>query len=233
MQEAQVAAHTLTMSAVSLPRWTKPWKVVAIAMAIFGFVNGYVGTAGAPYCGSMGQCLQRVVDAGPPWFYPAALIPGAIGATLLAAVVYVLFLAVHGVRKVFHRTPVASEGRAQSTQPTPAVRDGQPAQRDHDASATRWLRDPRSAALAVSIAVGVLVAWRPDDQFAGLVDYFDDSTYYIESIRNTWQFRPEAIMPGIGAAVIAFLLIAGLRVAWHSYAPGTTTDRPGGTPGSS
>lgn len=86
---------------------TRPWKVSAVAMAVFGFVNGYVGTAAAPFCGSLGQCVQRVVDAGPPWFYPAALIPGVIAAAIFAAVVYILFLAVHGIRGAFRR-PVAA-----------------------------------------------------------------------------------------------------------------------------
>jgi hypothetical protein len=93
---------------VSLPQWTKPWKVVAIAMAAFGFVYAYVGVAGAPYCGSMGQCLQHVVDAGPPWMYPAALIPGAIAAAIFAAFVYVLFLAAYGIRAALNRGPAVS-----------------------------------------------------------------------------------------------------------------------------
>jgi hypothetical protein len=123
-------------------------------MAVFGFVSGYVGTAGAPFCGSLGQCLQRVVDAGPPWFYPAALIPGAIGAIFLAAVVYVLFLVVHGIRKAFHRIPVASEGLAQSTRPTLPARNG----------STQWTRPTpsplaiRRLALAFALATGVFVA---------------------------------------------------------------------------
>ena len=37
-------------------------------------------------------------------------------------------------------------------------------------------------------------------------------------------------MPGIVAAVIAFLLLAGLRVAWRCGIRGTTTHRSGGTP---
>lgn len=132
---------------------TKPWKIGASAMAAFGFVSGYVGTAGAPYCGSMGQCLQRVVDAGPPWFYPAALIPGAIGAIFLAAVVYVLLLVVHGIRKAFHRMPVASEGLAQSTRPTLAV--------PNRSTQWTWPTSPlaiRRLALAFAVATGVFVA---------------------------------------------------------------------------
>lgn len=112
------------MASIAIPRMTKPWSMVAAPMAVFGFVYGYVGTAGAPFCGSMGTCLQLVVDRGVAGFAPASLIPGAIGATFFAAVVYVLFLIIYGIRKASDRGPAASEGLAQSTQPSPAVRNG-------------------------------------------------------------------------------------------------------------
>ena len=91
-------------------------EVVAVAMAVFGFVYGYVGAAGhglVTYAGcvSLGQCLQDVVDAGPPWFYPEALIPGAIAAAVFAAFVYLLFLSVYGVRRVLHRRSPAQAGQ--------------------------------------------------------------------------------------------------------------------------
>ena len=92
---------------MSIPRMTKPWKVVAVAMAVFGFISGYAAAVGGPFCGSVGQCVQRVVDAGPPYFYPDALIPGAIAAALLAAAVYVLFLVVYGIRAAVGRPPAA------------------------------------------------------------------------------------------------------------------------------
>jgi hypothetical protein len=135
------------MPGVSLPRWTKPWKVVAIAMAAFGFVYGYVGTAGAPYCASMGQCLQRVVDAGPPWFYPAALLPGAIAAAILAAFVYVLFLAVYGIRAALSRKPAASGPVTPTPTPTPGMVTAHAGSR----------RGPRVAPLL--LAVGAALVW--------------------------------------------------------------------------
>lgn len=95
------------MPTLSIPRMSKPWKVAAIIMAVFGFVSGYAGTAGAPYCGSLGQCIERVAVAGPPWFYPASLVPGAVAAAMFAAVVYLLFLLVHSVRTALHRPPAA------------------------------------------------------------------------------------------------------------------------------
>lgn len=108
------------MASIAFPRITKPWKVVAAAMAVFGFVYGYVGTAGAPFCGSMGTCLQLVVDRGPAGFAPASLIPGAISAAIVAAVIYVLFLVIYGARKAIRRKPATSDGPDQSTRPTPA-----------------------------------------------------------------------------------------------------------------
>jgi hypothetical protein len=99
------------MTHIAIPRLTRPWKVVASVMAVFGFVYGYVGTAGAPFCGSMGQCLQREVDAGPAGFSPPALIAGAIGAVAFAAVVYVLCLAVYGIRKAVSPEPATSAHR--------------------------------------------------------------------------------------------------------------------------
>jgi hypothetical protein len=53
------------MASLAMPRMNKPWKVVAAGMAVFGFVYGYVGTAGAPFCGSMGTCLQLAVARSP------------------------------------------------------------------------------------------------------------------------------------------------------------------------
>ena len=131
---------------------TKPWKVVAAAMAVFGFVYGYVGTAGAPFCGSMGQCLQRVVDAGPPWFYPAALIPGAIGAAIFVAVVYVLFLVVYRARKALRRKPATSDGPDQST-PTLAAPNG-PKQWSRPTPSSLAIR---RLALAFALATGLFV----------------------------------------------------------------------------
>jgi hypothetical protein len=226
------------MANIAIPRMTKPWKVVAAAMAVFGFVYGYVGTAGQ-LCGSLGSCLQDVVERGLAGFDLAALIPGAIAAAIFAAVVYILFLPVYGVRKAFHRQPSANGAQTQSTPLRPAVRVGSK-QWARPApllvalgAALAWLRDSRNAALAVSIAIGVLVAWRPDDPFAGFVDYIDDNPMWEEGIRNTWVFRPEDILPGIVAGAIAFLILAGLRVAWRSYTPGTTTGPRTGGPGPS
>jgi hypothetical protein len=132
------------MTNVAIPRMTRPWKVVAAAMAAFGFVNGYVGTAGAPYCGSMGQCLKVVADRGLAGFAPASLIPGAIGAVVFAAVVYVVFLLPYGVRKALHRQLPAHDGQSQSTPPTAAIQNGP----------RQW---PRPTPLLV--AVGVALAW--------------------------------------------------------------------------
>jgi hypothetical protein len=111
------------MPNVSIPRMTKPWKRVAVTMAVFGFFYGYVGTAGDP-CQSLGSCLQSVVDRGLAGFSPEALIPGAIAATIFAAVLSILFLPVYGARKALHRQPPAPDNRALATEPTPAVRHG-------------------------------------------------------------------------------------------------------------
>ncbi|MBM4409339.1 MAG: hypothetical protein FJ038_12275, partial [Chloroflexi bacterium] len=110
------------MADIAIPRMTRPWRVVAVAMAGFGFVYGYVGSAGAPFCASMGQCLQDVVDAGPPWFYPEALIPGAIAALIFAAFVYVLFLLVSGVRWALGRPAPTARPPVPHVDAPPAVR---------------------------------------------------------------------------------------------------------------
>jgi hypothetical protein len=139
------------MPNVSIPRMTRPWKVVAATMAVFGFVYGYVGTAGAPYCGSMGTCLQRVVDRGLAGFAPASLIPGAIGAVVFAAVVYVVFLLPYGVRKALHRQPSAPVGRVQSPRPDWSGATPAPAVRN---SPKQW---PRPTPLLV--AAGAALVW--------------------------------------------------------------------------
>jgi hypothetical protein len=92
------------MASVVVPRMTRPWKVVATAIAAFGFLYGYVGAAGHN-CSSMGSCLQDVVDNGPAGFDAAALIPGVVAALVLATVVYALFVAVLIVRSAVRRQP--------------------------------------------------------------------------------------------------------------------------------
>ena len=77
------------MARLAVPKMTEPWgDFAAAAMAGFGFVSGYVGSAGAPFCGSLGQCMKLAVDRGPAGFNPPSLIPGAVGAALLGAAVY-------------------------------------------------------------------------------------------------------------------------------------------------
>jgi hypothetical protein len=111
---------------IAIPRMTRAWKTVAVGMAVFGYVYGYVGTAGH-FCGSMGTCLADVVDRGIAGFRPASLIPGAIGAVVFAGVVYVLYLIVHGIRKAFHLSPSVRDARSKSMRPAPAVQKEQTA----------------------------------------------------------------------------------------------------------
>ena len=100
---------------VAIPRMTALWKIVVVAVAVLGFLYGYVGSAGSAVwsCASVGQCLQYTVDQGfPGFFHSAALIPAAKYALLFTAVVYLLFLIVYGIRKAFHwerqaRVPLA------------------------------------------------------------------------------------------------------------------------------
>lgn len=136
-------------------------------MALFGFVYGYVGTAGAPFCGSLGQCVQRVVDAGPPWFYPASLVPGAFAAAVFAAFVYVLFLLVSGLRAAFRRSSAANTGQEPPAQrqlraeppaarlmqepPAPPRRTEPPAVQT---GPRRWSRPT-----PLVIAIGIALAW--------------------------------------------------------------------------
>jgi hypothetical protein len=132
------------MSAVSLPKWTKPLKVVAIAMAAFGFVYGYVGAAGAPFCGSLGMCLQLAVDRGIAGFDAAALLPGAVAAALFGAFVYLLYLPVYWVRKALGR-PSTEQGPAaadESVAPTP-----------------RGTLPPRARPPRLALALGLATLW--------------------------------------------------------------------------
>ncbi len=155
------------MSALSLPRWTKPWKVAAAAMAVFGFVYGYVGTAGAPFCGSLGQCIQRVAVAGPPWFYPVALIPGAIAAAIFGGFVYLLFMSVSGIRAALRRPAAARMDQVSPDEPQlraepPAVRtiaapnaaEGRREPPAVHAGSRGWVRPT-----PLIIAVGAALAW--------------------------------------------------------------------------
>ena len=87
------------MARLAIPKMTKPWKVVAAVMAGYGFVSGYVGWAGRPFCGSLGQCLTLAVERGPTGFDPPSLIVGAIGAALFGTAAYLLFLLAYSIRK--------------------------------------------------------------------------------------------------------------------------------------
>ena len=119
-------------------------EVAAAVMAAFAFVTGYVGSAGAPFCGSLGTCLALAIDRGIDGFEPAALIPGVIGAVLFAAAVYVLFLIVYGVRNALHPKQPAEDDKSHPAQPTPTVRNGP----------RQW---PKPTPLLV--AVGAALAW--------------------------------------------------------------------------
>jgi len=103
------------MAIIALPRLTMAWKTIVVAMAGIGFFCGYVGSAGQP-CGSLGQCLQYVVDSGLAGLAPGSLVPGATWALVCAAVAYVMLLVVHGVRKAFH-WQLATGGNGQSARP--------------------------------------------------------------------------------------------------------------------
>jgi hypothetical protein len=167
------------MAIVALPRMTRPWTILVVAVAVFGFVWGYVGTAGSaagPPCGSMGQCLQWTLDRGfPDFFYPAALVPGAGSALILGAVAYVLFLSVLGIRKAIHweRQPqvqlVDTPSPAQpalmgsvSSPVAPAVESHTPAPANASPTAVwigraQWARPtPLLLALGIALAWGIL-----------------------------------------------------------------------------
>ena len=146
------------MGIVVIPRMTTPWKIVVVAVAVFGFVWGYVGTAGSAdmglplafggRCASMGQCLQYTLDRGfPGFFYPAALVPGAGSALILGAVAYLLFLAVHGIRRTFHWQP-AARGEKQ-----PVLAEGLPSVASRP-EAKQWVRRT-----PLALAVGLALIW--------------------------------------------------------------------------
>ena len=240
-------------------------KAAAAAMALFGFVYGYVGTAGAPFCGSMGQCLELAFDRGLAGFAPASLIPGAISAVIFAALFYILFLVAYGIRTAFRRQPSAGDGQARLTGPTPAVRHG-PEQRT---GPTHLPVDIRHLALAIALATGLFVAldglevWPSvpaseptyaceHNPFQPEWDYvLDEATqlceptpfieaeirkqYGTEPLRHIkpvvdplsvmlahpateggWSYDPEYLVRGVMAAVVAFVGLAALRVAWRS-----------------
>jgi hypothetical protein len=134
------------MAIRAIPRMTKPWKVVAVVMAVFGFVSGYVGVAGGPLCGSVGQCLSFAAERGIEGFTPGALIPGAISGAILGAFVYVLFLAVTLVRMVLRRSVAAGASDRPST-PHSATSMGSAG------------RNRRSRPTPLTIAVGAALAW--------------------------------------------------------------------------
>ncbi len=152
---------------MSILRMTKPWKVVAVVMAVFGFVSGYAAAVGGPFCGSVGQCVRRVVDAGPPYFYLDALIPGAIAAALLATAVYVVFLVVYGIRAAVGRPPAAridqertAERRLRAEPPEAPTSVEPPAAKPHAEQSPapvgprRWSRPT-----PLVIAIGAALAW--------------------------------------------------------------------------
>jgi hypothetical protein len=155
------------VASIAIPRMTEPWNVVAAAMAVLGFVYGYIGTAGAPFCGSLGQCVQRVVDAGPPWFYPASLIPGAIAAAVFALFVYLLFLLVHGIRAAYRRPHAARMGQESPAEqwlraeapaahigPEPTAAERRTLPPAVQAGPRRW-----SGPTPLLIAIGAALAW--------------------------------------------------------------------------
>jgi hypothetical protein len=127
------------MSSMRPPKLATPWKVIAIAMAAFGFVYGVVGAAGQ-YCVTMGSCLQDVADRGLAGFDATAQLPAAICAAVFGAFVYFLYLVVYGVRRAIHRSPPEPERHAESRAPVLAVR-----------SATRGFQS-RPLLIAVALA---------------------------------------------------------------------------------
>ena len=168
LADADATLNPFALNPFALPRMTRPWKTVVVAMAVFGFVYGYVGTAGsAPWaCGSVGQCLQWTLDRGfPGFFYPAALGPGAYWALLFGAAAYVLFLTEFGIKKAFHWEP-ADRGEKQSALaeglPLAASRSGETQSALTEglplaASGSGERQWPRPKALL--LAVGVALAW--------------------------------------------------------------------------
>lgn len=154
LADADATYNPFALNPFALPRMTSPWKILAVAMAVFGFVYGYVGTAGsAPWaCGSVGQCLQWTLDRGfPGFFYPAALVPGAYWALLFGAVAYVLFLTDFGVRKAFHWS-------VSSPVPT-AIESHTPAPANASPTAVWIGRAQRARPTPLLLAVGVALAW--------------------------------------------------------------------------
>jgi hypothetical protein len=154
------------MGIIAIPRMTTPWKTVVVSMAVLGFLYGYVGTAGSAVwsCASVGQCLQYTVDQGfPGFFHSAALIPAAIWALLFAAVVYLLFLGVYGIRKAFPWRPALRNAQPEfvesvSSPAATAVESNTPASANAQSTAVRekkgWARPT-----PLQIAVGVALAW--------------------------------------------------------------------------
>ena len=171
----RLAEADATLKPFALPRMATPWKTVVVSVAVFGFVWGYVGTAGSAdtglplafggRCASMGQCLQYTLDRGfPGFFYPAALVPGAGSALILGAVAYLLFLIVYGIRKAFHWQPaVRGEKQSALTEGLPSVasrsEEKQSALTQGLPLAASRSGEKQSARPYLLLAVGVALAW--------------------------------------------------------------------------
>ena len=250
------------MASLAMPRMNKPWKVVCTAMALFGFVYGYVGSAGAPFCGSMGSCLKLAADRGLSGFAAASLIPGAISAAIFAAVVYALFLAVFAARKVLRRDAISGESN-QSSRPALALRKVP----KHWCPPTPSSLAIRRLALALALATGVYVGlsgleiWpsvpastptyacthnlaQPEwdyvlDEATQLCEptpfivaevrrqYGQDPVRHIKpnqvfdmfahpAVEGGWSYNPEYLVRAAVAAVVVFVGLAALRLAWRS-----------------
>lgn len=96
-----------------MPKMTKPWRYVAIFMAVLAFavisarlvIPEKVLVAADSNCipfyqDFSGECLQWAEAA---YNVPGVLIMGALNALLWFGLVYLVFLLVYGIRKAFGR----------------------------------------------------------------------------------------------------------------------------------
>jgi hypothetical protein len=113
----------------------------------------------------MGQCLQWTLDRGfPGFFYPAALGPGAGWALLFAAIVYLLFLGVYGIRKAFHWQPAVREEKQSALTEGPPLAaslsgEKQSALTEGTPLAASLSGEKQSARKPLLLALGIALAW--------------------------------------------------------------------------
>ena len=193
------------MTIVAIPKMSTPWKAVVVAMAIFGFVCGYTGTAGSnPWaCASIGQCLQWTLDRGfPGFFYPAALGPGAGWALLFGAVAYVLFLTVYGIRKAFRREPDLRSPLLPWVAPQAAQRENRSAPTKGVLLAASGSGEKEAApTVAVPSAASASIGTQP-----ALTEEFPAA---VNGVGRRRSARPTALLLAVGLALAWAILSVG------------------------